>query len=248
MEGHLLLILLVLGLVIIGTIISLLYYIFVQKPETKRELKINRKKILDFLQKTPITRIEIDKIADATDIEEEYTVQDVLLDLIRENKLNGLLLFPDVYFNLQYCKDQIYSFVKKQSDNAIPLKLLVKEFDTTHNNVQKILIELLANQWIYGHYDSTKDVFILQSEMIERKQLTCPFCNGELPSLDIENCPHCKVDLNRCGVCNLIIGKEETLSCPFCDQPSHADHLLEWVKIKGSCSACGHELHDFELT
>ncbi|MHA1578182.1 MAG: RING finger protein [Candidatus Freyarchaeota archaeon] len=48
----------------------------------------------------------------------------------------------------------------------------------------------------------------------------------------------------RCIVCNLKIKEGENIVyCPFCGLPSHRDHLLEWLKIKGFCPNCGKPLN-----
>lgn len=241
MQPNLFVVLVVLGIALIGTIITLLYYIFVQKPEIKREMKAHRKKLINFLQNTTITQTEVEKIAKTLEIE-EFTVRDILLDLAREGKLQGILVFPDLYYNFEYCHDAISSIAESQSSDEIPLKLLVKEFNTTKHNLQKILIELITNQRIRGFLDLKKEIFILQKDHLEQKKLTCPFCDaGITPSIDV--CPDCSAQFKKCGVCNLTIGNEKFINCPFCGAPSHVDHLLEWLKINAKCPVCKHKLH-----
>ena len=247
MQINLFWVLFVLGLVLIGTIVSLLYYIFFQKPEVKREMKANRKRIVEYLQNTSITHSSVDKIAKSLGIE-EYTARDILLDLAREGNLRGILVFPDHYYDFRYCHDVIDSLQKRQSSDQIPLDLLAKEFDTTKHNAQKILIELTTNNWIHGHLDSVKETFDLYKDELKAKELKCPYCNAALPSVaTTPNCPECGAEFKKCGVCNLILGQGEFSSCPYCGAPSHTDHLLEWLKIKGKCPVCKHKLKPHQI-
>jgi hypothetical protein len=48
---------------------------------------------------------------------------------------------------------------------------------------------------------------------------------------------------NVCCVCKLpITQNQEEAWCPYCFARAHRTHLLEWVKIKGSCPSCSAEL------
>ncbi|NHI93149.1 MAG: hypothetical protein EAX96_11655 [Candidatus Lokiarchaeota archaeon] len=45
----------------------------------------------------------------------------------------------------------------------------------------------------------------------------------------------------KCIVCNLPIKKEHlsnALKCPHCNGIAHSDHLIEWIKMKGTCPYC----------
>ena len=49
----------------------------------------------------------------------------------------------------------------------------------------------------------------------------------------------------KCIVCGLPIKEEEkdqTFYCPHCKNPAHKSHLLEWIKLKGTCPMCKKKL------
>jgi rubrerythrin len=240
-QFNLFLTLIFVGIALAGTIIVLLYYIFVQKPELAQEKTGNRKLVLQHLKSTAITRIEIERMAKDVNLE-EYTLRDVLLELARENTLPGLLVFPNLYYSIHYCLDTIQNMGLKE----IPLKSLAKELDTTTHNIHKMLIELITNHGLQGRIDTSRDVFIPQSGIPAGKDLTCPFCNAPITATS-ETCPSCNAQFTKCGVCNLVIGNEASSICPFCKSPSHTDHLLEWLKIKGTCPVCKHKLKEAML-
>lgn len=211
-----------------------------QKPKLERESKINKNLVLEFLQNNPLIHIEIEKMAKTLGIE-EFTIRDILLNFAREKNLPGLLVFPNLYFDLQYCLDVIQTLAEKQMSYKIPLKLLAKEYDITEYNVKKMVIELIMNHGLQGNIDYKQKLLILQDNLIEKKNLVCLYCNTELtPSSTI--CPNCRAEFKKCSVCNFNIGNNEFINCPFCHQPAHKDHLLEWVKIKGKCPVCKHKL------
>ena len=51
--------------------------------------------------------------------------------------------------------------------------------------------------------------------------------------------------IGLCMVCQLPIHiTEEILKCPRCITLAHTSHLLEWIKVKGSCPNCGASLNN----
>ena len=49
--------------------------------------------------------------------------------------------------------------------------------------------------------------------------------------------------IGRCSICKHVIReKEKIVSCPFCDEQYHFEHLMEWVKIRGECPNCQKKL------
>jgi len=56
-------------------------------------------------------------------------------------------------------------------------------------------------------------------------------------------------DKLTCIVCSSEIYEFETkIFCPYCGVPSHREHILEWVKIKGTCPNCNRKLSIRDLT
>ncbi|MFB0562839.1 MAG: hypothetical protein ACETWM_16700 [Candidatus Lokiarchaeia archaeon] len=51
-----------------------------------------------------------------------------------------------------------------------------------------------------------------------------------------------------CSVCRkVIITGKDTLVCPNCGALSHRSHILEWLKVKGTCPSCGKSLRGEQL-
>lgn len=51
-----------------------------------------------------------------------------------------------------------------------------------------------------------------------------------------------------CSVCRkVIIAGKDTLVCPNCGALSHRSHILEWLKVKGTCPSCGKRLRGEQL-
>ncbi len=84
-------------------------------------------------------------------------------------------------------------------------------------------------------------------DMGKKKITECPSCGKPL-SKEGGFCPYCGSKLEKCTVCNLIIGKDDEITkCPYCSGIAHRDHILEYIKIKGECPRCGKELKKYEL-
>jgi uncharacterized Zn-finger protein len=79
----------------------------------------------------------------------------------------------------------------------------------------------------------------------EEKTMDCPSCGKALPE-DAKFCPHCGFQL-KCMVCNLPLGRDKIIRCPYCSSLAHRDHLLEYIKVKGKCPSCGKKLKKDEL-
>jgi predicted RNA-binding Zn-ribbon protein involved in translation (DUF1610 family) len=77
---------------------------------------------------------------------------------------------------------------------------------------------------------------------VKTKLGDCPAC-GKALHWELDSCPFCGSKLEKCIVCNLIIGEnDEITKCPYCSGLAHRDHMLEYIKVKGQCPSCGKEL------
>jgi tetratricopeptide (TPR) repeat protein len=48
---------------------------------------------------------------------------------------------------------------------------------------------------------------------------------------------------DNCSVCRMKIKKGSTyVACPHCKKPAHYSHLVEWIKVQGSCPSCNKRL------
>ncbi len=79
-------------------------------------------------------------------------------------------------------------------------------------------------------------------ERISKRTTKCFSCGEERTNFQ-EACPNCGVDTILCSVCKLPISfGSEYLECYHCENIAHKEHLLEWVKVKGTCPICQQKL------
>jgi predicted RNA-binding Zn-ribbon protein involved in translation (DUF1610 family) len=53
---------------------------------------------------------------------------------------------------------------------------------------------------------------------------------------------------DKCMVCNLEVSEDlGVVWCPYCGNPAHRMHLIDWVHVKRSCPICGEHLDDRDL-
>ncbi|MFX1299569.1 MAG: zinc ribbon domain-containing protein [Promethearchaeota archaeon] len=79
-------------------------------------------------------------------------------------------------------------------------------------------------------------------------QLTmCSECEATIHA-DETVCPHCGTPLPICSVCQHSIEYGESiLICPHCNSQAHRTHILEFLKVKGTCPNCEEDLDEYEL-
>jgi hypothetical protein len=54
---------------------------------------------------------------------------------------------------------------------------------------------------------------------------------------------------DNCTVCKRQIRKGETyVNCPYCQKPAHYAHIVEWIKVQGSCPNCNKRLKVEDFT
>ena len=85
-------------------------------------------------------------------------------------------------------------------------------------------------------------------ERLAKRETRCFSC-GAIMKSNQEKCPNCEIEPVVCSVCKLPISfGSSTLQCPHCENIAHKEHLLEWIKVKGSCPICQSKLQtkDFE--
>ncbi|NHJ85169.1 MAG: hypothetical protein FK734_06890 [Asgard group archaeon] len=67
---------------------------------------------------------------------------------------------------------------------------------------------------------------------------TCFYCGTPLKS-DSKYCLECGKEIVFCSVCKLPISfGDEIGKCVFCEVRGHYSHLMEWMKVKGTCPTC----------
>ncbi|MHA1631124.1 MAG: hypothetical protein ACTSVS_13175 [Candidatus Heimdallarchaeota archaeon] len=86
------------------------------------------------------------------------------------------------------------------------------------------------------------DDFEVIKERLKNKKIMCFNCGFKY--FDSEpTCPQCGTGTVKCSVCKLPISFGSlTLECPHCHTIAHQEHLLEWIKVKGTCPVCQQKL------
>lgn len=75
----------------------------------------------------------------------------------------------------------------------------------------------------------------------------CPECEATILAEAII-CPHCGSTRPTCMVCHHPIEFDDSvLLCPHCQGQAHRIHILEYLKVKGSCPNCQADLDEYEL-
>jgi Zn finger protein HypA/HybF involved in hydrogenase expression len=75
----------------------------------------------------------------------------------------------------------------------------------------------------------------------------CPECEATILA-EATICPHCGSPRPICMVCHHPIEfADAVLICPHCQGQAHRIHILEYLKVKGSCPNCQADLDEFEL-
>jgi hypothetical protein len=79
-------------------------------------------------------------------------------------------------------------------------------------------------------------------ERISKRTIRCFSCGEERTNVN-EPCSNCEIDTVQCSVCKLPISfGSDYLECYHCQNVAHREHLLEWVKVKGTCPICQQKL------
>jgi hypothetical protein len=77
--------------------------------------------------------------------------------------------------------------------------------------------------------------------------MMCPECEATIHAEETV-CPHCGSSRPICSVCHHTIEYgESVLSCPHCKAKAHRVHILEYLKVKGTCPNCQADLDEYEL-
>jgi hypothetical protein len=70
-----------------------------------------------------------------------------------------------------------------------------------------------------------------------KREVRCFACGA--PVLGGKFCSNCGTEHPICLICRKPIWHGETvLECPFCKMKAHTPHLLEWLRVRGTCPNC----------
>lgn len=136
----------------------------------------------------------------------------------------ALLNFMQYRDQINSILDKYYVMAQPAYGYKVPLKDLSQSMEMAPDELEDLFVNLISFNFISGEIDPVTKVIVLAprvQKMAEQmpKQL-------------------------RCMVCNLLINPshEEVVHCPYCNQPAHQIHLIEWIKIKGKCPNCKREI------
>ena len=120
--------------------------------------------------------------------------------------------------------DKYYAVAQPAYGYKVPLKDLSESMEMSSEMLENLFVNLISFNFINGEIDPITKVIVLPP----RVQKATEQAPKQL----------------RCMVCNLFINPshEEIVHCPYCNQPAHHVHLIEWIKIKGKCPNCKREI------
>jgi len=83
----------------------------------------------------------------------------------------------------------------------------------------------------------------------QKKQ--CLYCEADLVDVEDEGpivCLNCGKKAPYCEVCkNIITAGEKITQVKSCNHVFHKNHILEWIKIKGTCPICKNQINEESL-
>jgi len=129
----------------------------------------------------------------------------------------------------------------------IPILITIAEFSSSNNLSYLFAVGISAFAALFIASLVENKITTQESYKKEAVKKTilgrnpCPACGAEIPP-ELNVCPECGEPLTRCALCKSNVNPADTAHCPHCASTFHRDHLLEWLKIKGTCPSCGRPL------
>ncbi len=80
---------------------------------------------------------------------------------------------------------------------------------------------------------------------LKPRKLHCPTCGAALEPQESQ-CPTCRDEFPICVICRQPI-LESLTKTPCCGTYSHAPHLQEWLRIKGTCPICREKIKEWMI-
>ena len=163
---------------------------------------------------------------------------------------------------------QALSSMREQSKSvlgvelSIPLYLVAEDLGLAYKDTEDLQSSLTYLQFAYQYApDNLKNRIITEitaliglgmtpqelampidqkiaQERLAKRTILCYSCGKEKTDAKAA-CENCGIEAVVCSVCKLPISYgSETLQCHQCENIAHKEHLLEWIKVKGSCPVC----------
>lgn len=69
-------------------------------------------------------------------------------------------------------------------------------------------------------------------------------CGALIDYINLENCDKCGHRITKCTICGDVLDKDHgtEIRCPECGLPAHEDEFVSWIKMRGTCPSCKHEV------
>ena len=101
--------------------------------------------------------------------------------------------------------------------------------------------------------DDKKETKTEKTEKIkeQKRKLQCLYCEAILVEVEDEGpivCLNCGKKAPYCEVCkNIIVEGEKVVQTKPCNHIFHKNHILEWIKVKGTCPICKEQINEESL-
>ena len=101
--------------------------------------------------------------------------------------------------------------------------------------------------------DDKKETKTEKTEKIkeQKRKLQCLYCEAILVEVEDEGpivCLNCGKKAPYCEICkNIIVEGEKIVQTKPCNHIFHKNHILEWIKVKGTCPICKEPINEESL-
>jgi len=90
--------------------------------------------------------------------------------------------------------------------------------------------------------EETEKKKIIEKTTAEKTRAFCLFCEAELPEVQDEGplvCLNCGKKALYCEICkNILLAGQKAVQISTCKHVFHKNHIVEWIKAKGTCPIC----------
>ncbi len=114
--------------------------------------------------------------------------------------------------------------------------------------------ELIEDQEIFIRYDVEVPITTeeFSRKVVEKpEKILCIYCNAQLQEVEDEGpivCLNCGKKAPYCEICkNIIVDGEKIVLTKPCNHIFHKNHILEWIKVKGTCPICKEQINEESL-
>ena len=101
--------------------------------------------------------------------------------------------------------------------------------------------------------DDKKEAKTEKTEKIkeQKRKIQCLYCEANLVEVEDEGpivCLNCGKKAPYCEICkNIIVEGEKIVQTKPCNHIFHKNHIVEWIKVKGTCPICKEQINEESL-